>query len=240
MAKRAPRGTHTRTDSVTVRISPRLKYGLELLARRQHRSVSAVVEAALNQALAAERASAGSETTLADVVESTWSALEAQRVLRLATDFPNLLSFEEEQTVELIRSLPGTWETGRPRRGLVELLWPIVKQHLQEPVPGTSEPRMEEALRAIAASYEPLLLKIEDELSTLRQRWEESATLHARLIQQEAESAVLDPLAAPPSAYSSVPDSEGTPAQAEAAAAKLRTPREAPHATTPGNPPKHK
>lgn len=240
MAKRASRGTHTRTDSVTVRISPRLKYGLELLARKQHRSVSAVVEAALTQALATERASAGSETSLADVVDSTWSALEAQRVLRLATDFPNLLSFEEEQTVELIRSLPGTWETGRPRRGLVELLWPIVKQHLQDPVHGASEPRMEEALRAIAASYKPLLAEVEGELSTLRQRWEESAALRARLIQQEAENAVLDPLATPPAAYRPTPVSEGTPAQAESAAAKLRTPQEASDATAPGNQPKHK
>ena len=85
MAKRV--GKTTKTESITTRIHPRLKHLLDIMGRAQRRSLTAVIEAAV------ERYATEQENTIAS---STWSTDEAERNLNLFLKAPQLCSFDEE------------------------------------------------------------------------------------------------------------------------------------------------
>ncbi|MBY0404184.1 MAG: hypothetical protein K2X66_09815, partial [Cyanobacteria bacterium] len=51
MAKKASKGSQTKAEALTLRVNPKIKYGLELLARKQHRTLSSVMEWAIDKAL---------------------------------------------------------------------------------------------------------------------------------------------------------------------------------------------
>jgi hypothetical protein len=55
VAKRAPKSSFGKGENINIRIDPKLKYGLELLARRQHRTLTSVVEWAIGKALRDEK-----------------------------------------------------------------------------------------------------------------------------------------------------------------------------------------
>lgn len=85
MAKKV--GVKTRSAQIGVRISPRVKYMLDVMGRIQRRTMSGVIESAL---LAFVRPS---EESLTD---QTWSTDENERLLNLYLAAPHLLSFDEE------------------------------------------------------------------------------------------------------------------------------------------------
>ena len=98
MAARAKKGTRTTRESLTLRFDPKTRFGLELLARKQHRTVSAVVEWAVGMALNHPseglmfRWGKGEAELLLDRV---WDVSEPDRLIRLAEIFPDLLSYDE-------------------------------------------------------------------------------------------------------------------------------------------------
>lgn len=96
MAKRAPRGEQTKSESVTARLNPKLKFGLELLARQQRRSVSAVLETLLEKTLA--------EAKTEIDVDQLWHPSEGMRVLKLhhSPAGKGLLTYEESRALELL------------------------------------------------------------------------------------------------------------------------------------------
>ena len=88
----------TRSEIVTVRLDPKLKYGMELAARRQRRTVSGYIEWAVERSLSevAETARAGQRVSIRDILDVVWSPLPHFRFLHLAEMFPQLMSIEEE------------------------------------------------------------------------------------------------------------------------------------------------
>lgn len=96
MAKRAPRGEQTKSESVTARLNPKLKFGLELLARQQRRSVSAVLETLLEKTLA--------EAKTEMDVDQLWHPSEGMRALKLLHSpvGKGLLTYEESRALELL------------------------------------------------------------------------------------------------------------------------------------------
>lgn len=85
MAKKI--GRTTKTESITTRVSPRMRHLMEVMGRNQRRSLTAVIEAAV------ESYATDSELQLA---RDTWSTDEGERLLNLYSEAPHLCSFDEE------------------------------------------------------------------------------------------------------------------------------------------------
>lgn len=109
-------GNLTRSEVVTVRFDPKLKFGAELAARKQRRTISSFIEWAVEQAL--------QEIVLGHLGENpvkalwsmnhTWDVEEADRFANLAFHLPALLNFQEESLWKIIREHPYFW---RLRKG---------------------------------------------------------------------------------------------------------------------------
>lgn len=81
--------------SVMVRMDIKLKYSAELAARAQNRSLSSFIKWAIAQVVNDVEIRID-DKTIGDVVTETWSPVESERLLNLASKYPHLLSFSEE------------------------------------------------------------------------------------------------------------------------------------------------
>lgn len=109
MARRAA----PKTEALSIRIDPRLRFGLELMARQQRRSVTGVVEWAIDVALNSEPAAEvwGREpVSFAELLRVVWHPNEAERLVNLAQNFPGLLTYEESRMWEVINRSPDFWD----------------------------------------------------------------------------------------------------------------------------------
>jgi hypothetical protein len=143
MAKRGrDEGTGKRSEIVTVRFDPHLKYLAELAARKHRRPLSSFVEWCVEQAvsnvvIAQDRGHDDITVVEADRNLLLWDSEEPERLIRLALNYPDLLTFEEEILWRLLRSSGYFWK-GRfagdpPTWGWIAELhsveWERVRQH---------------------------------------------------------------------------------------------------------------
>jgi predicted DNA-binding protein len=98
MDKRNRGGKLTRSKTVTFRLNPKLRYGLDLAAINQRRTTSNFIEVAIERALADVFVG---DIRLMDVVEKTWSAQESERLHRLAETWPELLTYEQQEKLKV-------------------------------------------------------------------------------------------------------------------------------------------
>ncbi len=91
-----------KTTSLTVRLDPKLKYGLEILSRKQHRNLSSTVEWALNMVL-------GNASDGLPYLEEIWDVDEADRLVKLALYSPELLTYGEQKIWKLIKESGLCW-----------------------------------------------------------------------------------------------------------------------------------
>ena len=102
MAKKTEKkggGKLNRTQTVTIRLDPKLRYLTDLAARSQRRTTSGFIEWAIETAL--KEVGVYSKLTsdsvpLSDIKDSLWDVDEAYRFLKLAIEFPNLLNHHEQ------------------------------------------------------------------------------------------------------------------------------------------------
>lgn len=104
-------GTVQRSEVVNVRMKPKLRFGLELIARANSAKTTEAVEIAIQQALASIKVltATGEETTLKaleDIVELTWAKDEVGRFLNLAINCPLLLLEKELDLLNRILAAP--------------------------------------------------------------------------------------------------------------------------------------
>lgn len=105
----------TRSEVVTVRLDPKLRYGAELAARKQRRTASSFIEWAVEDALSRVEAKPYTinghiqSISVKDVMQATWDVEEPDRVINLAFVEPSLLSHDEESIWKLIVSHPHFW-----------------------------------------------------------------------------------------------------------------------------------
>lgn len=89
-----------RTEVFAMRLDPKLKYLAEIAARKQRRSLANFVEWAIEQALSrvqlVESAFNGEGPTVADASAQLWALDEPDRLIKLATHYPELLSYDEQ------------------------------------------------------------------------------------------------------------------------------------------------
>lgn len=105
-------GKLSRSETVTVRLDPRLRYLAELAARLHRRTLSSYVEWAIETSLENNVLKPdvdGRGNSIKDDAEHLWDVDEADRFVKLALRYPNLLTHEEQVRWKLIRELPGLW-----------------------------------------------------------------------------------------------------------------------------------
>lgn len=101
----------SRTETVSVRLDPQIRYFAELAARKQRRSLSNFIEWAIVQSfhdisLAPERDNKNAEnspTIVDDMYDSTlWSYDRTARLALLAIHYPELLTHDEQALWEIV------------------------------------------------------------------------------------------------------------------------------------------
>ena len=114
MAKGAREETSLkRSEVVTIRLDPKLKYLAELAARRHRRTLSSYIEWAVEQSLSKVllEDSAGHPVSVvdADRTQHLWDVYEPDRVARLALNQSDLLTHEEQIIWKLVSECPFFW-----------------------------------------------------------------------------------------------------------------------------------
>ena len=123
-----------KTEVVTVRLDPRLKYLAELAARRQRRPLSSYIEWAIEESLAHvyPAPDPGEEPfaeTFKDMAGTLWDVDEPDRFVRLAIRYPDLLDHEEQRLWKLIRESGYLWK-GSYDGSEVEWQWTVSEKTL--------------------------------------------------------------------------------------------------------------
>lgn len=99
--------TLSKSQTVTVRLDPRLRHSLELASRKHRRTLSSYIEWAIvksfSDVLLRDPLNHNDPgETIADEENSLWSVDEAERFLRLATKYPDLLDFDEQEIWKML------------------------------------------------------------------------------------------------------------------------------------------
>lgn len=93
-------GSLARTETVTIRLDPKLNYLCELAARSQRRTKSSLIEAALalalNQVPVDPRPREEPTPSIAALAEVLWDVDEVTRFQLLAFHAPHLMTYEEQ------------------------------------------------------------------------------------------------------------------------------------------------
>jgi len=105
VAKRIGGGKLTRSETVTVRLDPKLRYLAELAARQQRRTLSSYIEWAIEESLSSiiVKRTENWESSLADEAFELWDVDEADRFVKLALRYPELLTHEEQIRWKIIQ-----------------------------------------------------------------------------------------------------------------------------------------
>ena len=120
------------TIPISLRLSPRTYFGLTLLARKRHTTLTAAVELAVTRAIADEVDGLverrGKETV--NILDQTWDTDEADRLVKLAMAYPALLRFDEDRLWKAIVENAAFWiAKGRPNFVAIRDRWPALKAH---------------------------------------------------------------------------------------------------------------
>lgn len=105
-----------RSETVTIRLDPKLRYLTELAARKQRRTVSSFIEWAIERALdsvvlreSGDYRDNGGEL-LGGCAQELWDTDEADRLVKLALKYPELLNHEEQILWKLIKDFGLLWK----------------------------------------------------------------------------------------------------------------------------------
>jgi hypothetical protein len=133
MAKPRPDKTAgtRKSEVVSIRLEPRLKYLAELAARKQRRSLSSYIEWAVQKGLeeldlelastfldlldqlslpVKNRQHQRTSVAMAEQAFHLWDSDEAYRVVRLGACFPQLLTHDEQEICKLVRENDFVWK----------------------------------------------------------------------------------------------------------------------------------
>lgn len=95
------------TVNVSLRIDPKVKFAIELLAREQKRTITGAIEWAVQKALSSQQVTTGADVgNLQMLVDRVWSPDDLERVLYLGIFTEHLLSFEEQCLWLVVRDNP--------------------------------------------------------------------------------------------------------------------------------------
>ena len=100
-----------RSETVTVRLDPRLNYLCELAARVQRRTKSSFIEAMLDEKVhATELDPRSGNATIGGYADRLWHVDEPQRVIELAALAPHLMTISEQEIWAVICKCGYFWK----------------------------------------------------------------------------------------------------------------------------------
>jgi len=108
-------GKLSRTETVTVRLDPKLRYLAELAARKQRRTLSSYIEWAIGDALGRVKIYDGTgynndhDIFIEQEAAQLWDVDEADRFAKLAVRYPDLLTHEEQVIWKMIKENGLLW-----------------------------------------------------------------------------------------------------------------------------------
>lgn len=102
--KKSGGGKLSRSETISVRLDPKLRFAAELAARKQRRTLSSFIEWAVEEAVGRVEiySDQSSRTSAHDASQQVWDVDEADRFAKLALRFPLLLTHDEEKLWKLI------------------------------------------------------------------------------------------------------------------------------------------
>ena len=124
-----------KSDRLNLRIAPRAKFGLELLAKKERKTPSAIFEEALTrlfeERLREERRVPGEQGTVqVSLLDETWDALAPDRLVKLARLAPEYLDDKERAIWTVIRERADCWrdkETESPNMPAIREAWSSIE-----------------------------------------------------------------------------------------------------------------
>jgi hypothetical protein len=115
--KKGGGGRLARSETVTVRLDPKLRYLAELAARKQRRTLSSYIEWALEESLGRVVLREGGDiddrvvkVSVSDAAEGLWDVDEADRFVILAFNYPDLLTHQEQILWKLVHRNGYLWK----------------------------------------------------------------------------------------------------------------------------------
>ncbi|MEA3487053.1 MAG: hypothetical protein U9R20_05290 [Thermodesulfobacteriota bacterium] len=117
--KKGAGGNLTRSQVVTVRLDPKLRYLGELAALRQRRTLSSYIEWAVQESLKRVHLSDDNdyENTVHNEADRLWDVDEPDRFMKLAFHYPELLTYAEQIKWKLICENGYLWR-GKMKDGI--------------------------------------------------------------------------------------------------------------------------
>lgn len=145
--KKATNKSSNPTISVSLRIDPKTKYLIDLLARDQKRTITGVIEWAIERAASQEQFDNDQYDhhgpSFRDMIDALWSTDEAMRLIALAMNKPSLLDYDELRIWETIKASPDLWLINNPgsfqkfemnwiNSAMVQQYWEPLIDHVQQ------------------------------------------------------------------------------------------------------------
>jgi len=111
MAKRKGGGGElSRSETVTVRLDPKLYYAAKLAARKHRRTLSSFIEWVMEEYLKNYKYSPDSEVDALTSAASVWDVDEADRFAKQVFGLPDLSTHDEEVLWKRICETPELWK----------------------------------------------------------------------------------------------------------------------------------
>jgi hypothetical protein len=111
--RRGGGGKLARSETVTVRLDPKLRYLAELAARKQRRTLSSFIEWAIEESLKSIHFQGTGDDfgpSAASVAAELWDVDEPDRFAKLALNYPDMLTHEEQVLWKLVRENGYVWK----------------------------------------------------------------------------------------------------------------------------------
>lgn len=135
-------GKLARSETVTVRLDPKLRYLAELAARIHRRTLSSYVEWSIETSLGSNLLTTDPNgPSIREESEYLWDVDEADRFAKLALRYPHLLTHEEQVVWKFIRETFTLWGDGTPFNlpgkaeldlGKLRRNWDFIKQCVEQ------------------------------------------------------------------------------------------------------------
>lgn len=135
------KGETSTTVSVGIRIDPKIKFALDMMGREQKRSLTAVIEWAISNAIAQQQTGSFDET-FSELIDKIWSTDESTRFVNMAFYMPQALTYNELRIWETIKASPffwntypdGTWDTTHEKINYdwVRVEWNQLLEHVEK------------------------------------------------------------------------------------------------------------
>lgn len=131
-------GKLTRSETVTVRFDPKLRYLLELAARKQRRTVSSFIEWAVEESLKQVLLREDSNTnngvnnfSIAAAGGVLWDVDEPDRFALLALGYPDMLTHEEQTIWKMVKENGLFWDGFHNQMDSFKWEWRVAKDSLR-------------------------------------------------------------------------------------------------------------